>query len=123
MKKLVRFRWDKRGLFRGARILHPPQVDAAPTNFFTVPKGMRTAGVLHKPYICAGILHSGGKTVLVAVNIADRSVTCTLTLPKEVSLGSDPIVTGDGTATFLTAHTIECTVKGESLICVELRRI
>ena len=119
LKKLVRFRWENRSLFKGVRILHPPHIGAAPADYFTAPMGMQAAGVLHKPYISAGALQNGKRTVLPVVNIAARPVTCILTLPKGMKCGR-LTATGDGTATRLGEQKIECSVQGESLICIEL---
>ncbi|MBR2044369.1 MAG: hypothetical protein IJ946_08550 [Clostridia bacterium] len=119
-KKLVRFRYENREFFRNARVMRPPTVLADKSHRFYSDIAMRHVGVLIQPYICVGALQNGNKNMIILVNTGKEKMTDVVTFNSaEYTIADNRRVYGDGSIKMLNSGSFECTIDGESYICIE----
>ena len=119
-RKLIRFRYENRDFFRGARAMRPPVVETDERHKFACGIGMQWQGVLHEPYLCVGALENGRKKMLICVNLHTEEVSDKVWFKeRELGLTADNFtVQGEGSAEYLCENYLQLTVSGESLLCL-----
>ena len=120
-KNLVRYRYDNREFYRGARTIRPPFVDAPEERKFSAGLGLGAQGVLHESYLIAGILENGKKRKMIIVNVGEQEYTEKITFRSdENGLKSDNFTFfGDGKIEFTGKDSAEVTVAAGNLIALD----
>lgn len=117
-KALVRFRYENRQFFRGARPMRPPVVEAGPEHRFACGIGMGEVSVLQQTYLCAGVLENGSKKMLIAVNLSPEAVSDTIRYFPEEWDPKNYAVSGAGSVEELQPGALRLTVPAESLLAL-----
>lgn len=119
IKKLARFRYENKEFFKFPEVLRPAKIEDNGDNFFKSAIGMKSSGILHRPYLCTGTMEKNGKKMMVIVNIADCDITDTLSFnEKEYNL-KNYTVSGYGKIESIEDGKLSVTVEKESFFAIE----
>lgn len=119
LTRLAQFRYANRLFFRKFITLRPPVVKITGNNVVQDFESPMAAHLCGKPYLCAGALTDGKKTMMLIVNVADRDITSDIKWNSdEYNFKDAYAVLGDGRVNSLADGQANITVAKDSFICI-----
>ena len=120
VKKLVRFRYEYKELFKKAIVMRPPEIKKTENNCFISRVGMNYPKLLQRPYLCSGTLDCRECKMMLIVNIRDKAVRDILKWKEEEYLFNcdNYKVIGNASVKIIDGGSLEINVEKESFACI-----